>query len=275
MTQAKVARSADRSPGPGDPVSAQNPGLEDVDAARIGAMCATLRLSSTEGLLAEVFAGVDGAAALVESISRHCTFDHGALLVFPDRFEDAMAALPALGANPGSVVQSVIVKSRLSERYGIDPADLDVRLTHATLAGPADAGRKIEIFMLRRSPELPASLIDRERALELERHVALRLLEPDPIVVQGLRWVLREHAGFAWDGGGYNPHDNAPAGGTSVLYFLGWTEDPAGGAPRRNRLEVKFHGDYSYITSTHVDAALAPARTTPANAQPAAAPRAR
>jgi hypothetical protein len=239
------------------------PGLEDADVQRIGDMCAALRSSSTEGLLTEVFDGVAGAATLVDSISRHCTFDHGALLVFPTRFEDAMAALPALGVVPGGMVPSVIVKSRLSERYSISPEHLDVRLTHATLTGTIGPTRMIELFMLCRSPELPAGLFDREREQELEHHVALRVHQPDPVVVQGLRWVLREQAGFLWDGGGYNPHDNADAGGTSALYFLGWMRDPAGGAPRRLRLEVTFHGDYSYITSAHVDAARDATRAMP------------
>jgi hypothetical protein len=250
-------------PGPGT-----DSGLEDVDLQRIAALCAALRSSSTEGLLTEVFDGVDGAATLVDSISRHCTFDHGALLVFPNRFEDALAALPAMGVVPGDMVPSVIVKSRLSERYAIDPAHLDVRLTHATLTPTTGDTRTVELFMLCRSPELPAALVDRERAQELEHHLALRVHQPDPVVVQGLRWVLREQAGFVWDGGGYNPHDNPTAGGTSALYFLGWIPDPAGGAPRRFRLEVTLHGDYSYITGTHVDAAARDAtRSMPLPAQ--------
>ncbi|MBX6391217.1 MAG: hypothetical protein IRZ08_19875, partial [Frankia sp.] len=242
-------------PGPSaTPAAARTGGLDEVDRARIRSMCEALRSSSLHRLLGEVFSGVDGAPTLIESITRHCALDHGALLVFPNEFEDAIAAFAEMGAEAGPVVPSVIVKARLADRYNIPAEQLDVRLTHAVLTGTPDGARRtVEVFMLRTSADLPAGMIERERGMELERHVALRLVAPDPIVIQGLRWVLREHAGFHWDGGGYNPHDNAAAGGTSALYFLGWTQDPAGGAPRRQRIEVKFHGDFSYITATHVE----------------------
>ncbi|MBL7499072.1 hypothetical protein [Frankia nepalensis] len=234
-------------------------GLDDLDRARVRGVCASLRSSSLESLLGQVFADVDAAPALVDSISRHCVLDHCALLIFPDDFDHALRVLPELGALPGPVVPSVIVKARLAERYRVPADSLDVRITHATLAGatdvPGEPRPTIEMFMLRRSPDLPAGIVARERGLELERHVALRLVEPDPIVIQGLRWVLREHAGFGWDGGGYNPHDGAEYGGTSALYFLGWTQDPAGGTPRRQRIEIKFHGHYPDITTAHVEAA--------------------
>jgi hypothetical protein len=92
--------------------------------------------------------------------------------------------------------------------------------------------------------------VDRERSLELERHAALRVADPDPVVIQGLRWLLREQAGFSWDGGGYNPHDNHAAGGTSVMYFLRSTRD-ATGTPHRRRLELAFAGNYSDLTGNH------------------------
>ncbi|WP_157845190.1 hypothetical protein [Pseudofrankia saprophytica] len=289
-------------------------GLDDIDRARVRGVRDALASSSQAGLLSEVFAGVDAAESLIASISRHCVLDHCALLIFPDDFDGALGTLIELGATPGPVVPSVIVKGRLAERYGIPAESLDVRITHATLAGTAaptvgtaasavgtaasasaihatsggasvpPTGRQptIEMFMLRRSPSLPEGLVDRERGLELERHVALRLVEPDPIVIQGLRWVLREHAGFGWDGGGYNPHDNAEAGGTSALYFLGWTRDPAGGAPRRQRIEIKFHGAFPDITDAHVEAArdesavasaaVAAARAAAAQRMPAPTP---
>jgi len=223
-------------------------GLDDVDHARVRDSCDMLRSSSLAGLLGELFSGVESAPTVIESISRYCVLDHCALMVFPDDFDAALDTLVELGATPGPVVPSVIVKARLAERYGVPADSLDVRICHATPAGTAavPGGRRptIELFMLRPSADLPGGILERERGQDLERHVALRLVEPDAAVIEFLRQVLREQAGFGWDGGGYNPHDDADAGGTSALYFLGWSRDPAGGVPRRQRLEIKFHGAF-------------------------------
>ncbi|WP_205447150.1 hypothetical protein [Candidatus Frankia alpina] len=178
--------------------------------------------------------------------------DHAALLIAVDDFDAALTALASLGIVPSAPVPSVIVRARLGERYGVRPDQLDVRLTHASLRSDAGADRTVEIFMVRRTPELPPGLVEQERAFELERHFAMRLPEPDPIVIEGLRWLLRTRAEFRWDGGAYNPHDRAAAGGTSVLYFLCLIPDGSGKI-RRERLEVKFFGDYSTITSTHTN----------------------
>jgi hypothetical protein len=231
------------------------PGLDPVDAHRIGAVCRALRSYSTEGLLTELLDGVWRADDLVALVAKYCVFDHAALLVFVDDFDEMLAGLPAIGVRPAAVVPSVIVKSRLSRRYGIPPELLDVRLTHARLEIGENMSRTLEIFMLRRSSDVPAELVERERSAELERHFAMRLPEPDQIVIQGLRLLLRERGEFAWDGGGYNPHDNSEAGGTSVLYFLRSVPEGSGRV-RRERLEVKFAGDFSEITNANVEPGL-------------------
>ncbi|WP_235825666.1 hypothetical protein [Candidatus Frankia alpina] len=226
--------------------------LDQVDLRRIEAVCAPLRSLNTEGLLTGLLEGIDGAAELVALVARYCVLDHAALLIAVDDFDAALTALASLGIVPSAPVPSVIVRARLGERYGVRPDQLDVRLTHASLRSDAGADRTVEIFMVRRTPELPPGLVEQERAFELERHFAMRLPEPDPIVIEGLRWLLRTRAEFHWDGGGYNPHDRAAAGGTSVLYFLRLIPDGSGKI-RRERLEVKFFGDYSTITSTHTN----------------------
>ena len=242
-------------------------GLDPVDARRISVVCRALRSYSTEGLLTELLEGVEGADAIVRLVARYCVFDHAALLVFVDDFDEALAGLAAFDLRPAPLVPSVIVRRRLGERYGVAPERLDVRLTHAGLDAPGVSGRTLEVFMLRRSPELPAGLVERERAEEFELHYAMRLPEPDLVVIQGLRTVLRERGGFAWDGGGYNPHDNAAAGGTSVLYFLRAAPDGRGGT-RRARLEIKFRGDYSAVTTRNTEPAPIPAQAVPAQGMP-------
>lgn len=236
-------------------------GLSGVDARRIETVCRALRSYSTEGLLTELLDGVDRADELVVLIAKYCVFDHAALLVIVDDVDEMLADLPGHGVRPSAVVPSVIVKARLARRYGIAPELLDVRLTHARLDVTASMSRTLEVFILRRTDDVPAALVQRERVEELERHFAMRLSAPDQVVIQGLRTVLREHGGFAWDGGGYNPHDDAAAGGTSVLYFLRLVPDGAGGT-RRRRLEIKFAGDFSKITNANVE----PDRCRPAPA---------
>ncbi|WP_462188275.1 MULTISPECIES: hypothetical protein [unclassified Frankia] len=226
-------------------------GLDAIDVRRIEAVCAPLRALHTEGLLAGLFDGLDEAAALVDLVARYCVLDHAALLIAVDDFEAALAALPALGVRPSTLVPSVIVKARLAERYAVRAELLDVRLTHAALRSSAGADRTLEIFMLRRTLGLPAGLIEQERVFELERHFAMRLPDPNPVIIEGLRWVLRTRAEFHWDGGGYNPHDRPAAGGTNVLYFLRLAPDGKGGV-RRERLEIKFFGDFSAIADTHL-----------------------
>ena len=86
----------------GDGAALEVPGVDRVDVERIVAMCATLRQSTTEGLLHDVFDSVPGGESLISSIGKYCTFDHGAILIFPRRFSDVTDALPIACTPPAS-----------------------------------------------------------------------------------------------------------------------------------------------------------------------------
>ncbi|MEV0584167.1 methyltransferase [Nonomuraea sp. NPDC050310] len=144
-------------------------------------------------------------------------FDHAGLLVFPDSVEAALDDLPVLRTVP-----SVVVRERLTTRYGLD--GLDVTIAHVEVGH----GRTLELFLAAGCSE---RIADDERFHERETHLAFET----PPATLGVLEALRAD-GHRPDGGGYNP-----AEGRSVFYFR-----PEPGA---DRLEI--------VTAGHAGAHLA------------------
>ncbi|ONI84516.1 hypothetical protein ALI144C_14870 [Actinosynnema sp. ALI-1.44] len=154
-----------------------------------------IRRSDTHSVLAMF--GVDA------DVAAHCSFDHGAVLVFPESSAQAPDALRAEGLAVGEMVPSVVVRGRLMRRYGV--AGLDVGILRAPV-GDAE----IEIFTLAGAT---ADIVTAEREHQHEKHFALSVANPDAIVLSGLATSLHD-AGLVPDGGGYNSHVDC-----TVLYF--------------------------------------------------------
>jgi D-glycero-D-manno-heptose 1,7-bisphosphate phosphatase len=219
--------------------------LARVDHDRLRAVGDELTgLSAKDLLVRELSPHLDLAS--IDAIAGRCTLDHAALLIFPRAVDEVPAALAARGWRPGPVIPSVVVKRRLCERYDLDPADTDVRLTHATRTDRGRPPRRVEIFMLAGADH---AIARRERDLELERHVALRLRDPDAATLDRLRRTLRDDAGFVWDGGGFNPDEHPHRGGMTVLYFA--RSGPASTGGRMFRLELQAFGDFPEIADSH------------------------
>ncbi|MBE1465261.1 acetylserotonin O-methyltransferase [Kibdelosporangium phytohabitans] len=181
-------------------------------------MCDVIRYSDTHSVLAMF--GVDSGVAA------HCSFDHGAVLVFPESSAPAPDALRAHGLDVGDMVPSVVVRGRLLRRYGV--TGLQVGILRAPV-GDAE----IEIFTLTGAP---ADVVAAEREHQHEAHFALSVTSPDDIVLSGLTGSLRE-AGLVPDGGGYNSHVDC-----TVLYFRG------GG----QRLELISEGQHEGALKQHL-----------------------
>ena len=181
--------------------------LAEADVARIQRAAAYVETHDTDQVLAELLPALTSAERA--DVSRHLVFDHTAVLVFPDSLDGLREELRRLGLAPGPVTPSVVVRDRLTRRYGPALTGIPVGIVHVAVGG-----RSVEIFALPVSPDsaLEAVAAD-EREAEHESHHAFAVTAPGPVVPAGLRLLLRERGGAVPDGGGYNGHENV-----TVLY---------------------------------------------------------
>jgi hypothetical protein len=218
--------------------------LAQGDWDHIQQMARFIRGHSTRGALRYILPSSRGESAS-ELLASHTCFDHGAVLVFPDSPERALAELATRGLTARVPVPSVVVRGRLADRYTVLPDELPVMITHVELAEVPD--RTLELFMLPCGTPRAASMIDDERRLNNEVHLAFRVLEPDARLLDQIWDSLVEESGFVTDGGGFNPHQG-PAGCT-VLYFHGNTWLPPHRWPQR--VEVIADGHHPEILARH------------------------
>jgi O-methyltransferase domain len=203
-------------------------------------------------------------------IGAHCRFTHAAALIFPDRLTDARESLRAYGLAPGEMFPSVVVRDRLSARYGLDEPP-DVGIVHAPVDGHDGQRREIELFLLAAGPEPEREKIaEDERTWSWETHVAFDVTahraggQPDPVVLTGLHAVLSHPGRLSCDGGGYNGHEDM-----TVLYFRNDTASNCLG----RRLELRARGRHTDILRTHLvqSSAPRPPGSLPAFPQPGGA----
>ncbi|MFC1416699.1 hypothetical protein [Streptacidiphilus cavernicola] len=211
--------------------------LDPQDRARLAAAVdRAARLDPDTGTAAVLGALLPPAE--LRELAGLCVYDHSALLLFPPDHDALLVALADLGLSAGALVPSVVVKQRLAERHGPALAGADVRITHASVPGRGGAaGSVVEIFSCpaaQAGPDVRAA----ERRAETEQHTALRVVSTAPDALDRAVSLLVDRAGFCPDGGGYNPHEQRAAGGTTVRYLA-----RVGTAPDRLvRLELKRHG---------------------------------
>lgn len=182
-------------------------------------------------------------------MTAHCRFAHAALLIFPDRLDDARDDLRAYGLAPGEIWPSVVVRDRLCQRYALGQAP-QVGIVHAPIDGDDGQRREIELFLLAAGPGTEhAAIADDERTWSWETHIAFDVSTPDPIVLSGLHAVLTGPGRLSCDGGGYNGYEDV-----TVLYFRNDT------APSRlaRRLELRAAGRHADVLGTHLAQSSAP-----------------
>ena len=219
-------------------------GLDDIDYQRLVDVARFVRRASTDNLLSKILPGPQ-AADVRRAVAACCDFAHCALLVFPEAVEGVLHLLRTLGFQPNDVIPSVVVKQRLTDRYGLDPDLFEVWLTHGALTGWDGIRGEIEVFMAPKSSALSTDMVSAERQYEFEQHFALTVRNPEVAVLKWLCVTLRDTGGFLWDGGGYNPHEDPEGGGRTVLYFA--KPVGAGTNVRLCRLELKTAGDFSRL----------------------------
>ncbi|MFF4403314.1 hypothetical protein ACFY2W_20185 [Streptomyces sp. NPDC001262] len=185
----------------------------------------------------------------------HCDVAHAAVLVFPPSLDGLIAGLRADGFTVGAAVPSVVVRERLSRRYGVPVAALEVVILHVQVPAAGQRPREIELFVLEAVPGAKLrEIAARERAERNESHLALEVRAPDGVVLAGLRTLLADHGGLAADGGGYNSVEDC-----TVLYFLGTAADgrdelPSQGLGHPRRLELRARGHHPAVLAAHRDA---------------------
>jgi len=158
-------------------------------------------------------------------------FDHAGLLVFPRSVEKALTGVTAGGLPVLRTLPSVVVRERLSLRYGLDRPDVVI----ADL--DAGDGRTVQLFLI---ADCPGYVADDERIRECETHLAFETAGTRLGVLEAMRTD-----GFLPDGGGFNP--DAGNQGRSAFYF----RNEADG----ERLEVAVAGQASSELSRHLGGA--------------------
>jgi len=161
-------------------------------------------------------------------------FDHVGLLVFPRSVQEALAGLPAAGLPVSRTLPSVVVRERISLRYGLDRPE--ILIAHLDVG----EGRRAELFL---SADCPSYVADDERIRECESHLGFETAGTRLGVLEAMR-----ADGLLPDGGGFNPAAGFSPGagnqGRSVFYFR---NDGDG-----ERLEVAVAGQASTELSRHL-----------------------
>ncbi|MBP2473294.1 hypothetical protein JOF53_002166 [Crossiella equi] len=217
--------------------TATSPALDQRDHFRLRAAAELVAANDAESVLEAALPGLrpEDRAAL----ARHTRFAHAAVLVFPRTLDGLGEEFAALGVDVGSRTPSVVVRDRLSRRYGVPAAELEVAIFRAPLFNRAGQACEVEVFAMA-TPEHLEHIAEDERVHGRENHFALTAPGADPVVLTGLRAAVatRMHP----DGGGYNGHEDV-----TVLYFRD-SEHPD---PAFRRLELLCPGHFPALLAAH------------------------
>lgn len=195
--------------------------------------------------------GVDGE--VIDELAELCEVDHGGIMIVPPSVEAAVDYLRSLWLEPQSPIASTVVRDRLSRRYHLPAATLDVQIVHARLAEASP--RIVEVFCT--DDRFPALATRNERLGHHETHVGVRLREASDNALGQVRDILTHKAGgLMADGGGYNPAHGEH--GCTVMYYRAEGTSQHGW-PRR--LEVITDGRHEEALQDHL-AATADAQTS-------------
>ena len=215
----------------------KTPTLDAADLTRITAAMNLLAANDTESVLASALPALD--ADQRTAVARHATIDHVALLIFPETLDGLPEVLARHGIAVDGLIPSVIVRDRLSARYAVPATDLTVGILHTPVPDRSGRLREVEIFALATPPQL-AHIATDERRHDRERHIALTVPSPDPILLHGLRATIT--TAMRPDGGGHNGHEDS-----TVLYF----RDRHHPDPAFRRLELICTGHFPQLLAAH------------------------
>src|SRR5262249_32364531 len=128
-----------------DRIQEGNIGVDLFDIARISEIKTILNRLSVVQVLGAVLPNMQDSMPEYGNI-RYCTFDHCAVLVFPETISEVVSALADNGFTVDSPVPSVVVKSRLCKRYRLRPDHVDVRIVRGAFVTDQFGRREIEVF---------------------------------------------------------------------------------------------------------------------------------
>ncbi|MFI9382381.1 methyltransferase [Kutzneria sp. NPDC052558] len=213
------------------------PALAPEDLDRLNMVTALIRTNDTESVISKAMPQLHAADRA--ALTRYTRFTHAAVLVFPSTFKGLRQELTHHGLQVGPMFPSVVVRQRLSTRYGVPLPDLTVGILRARLTDRLGSPAELEIFAMITPPELAHVAAD-ERRHGRENHFALAVPHADPVLLAGLRTAVATR--MQPDGGGYNEHED-----NTVLYF----RDAHHPGPAYRRLELISAGRYPGLLATH------------------------
>ncbi|GAB2446894.1 methyltransferase [Nocardia tengchongensis] len=182
------------------------------------------------------------AAADRAAIMARTRFAHTAVLVFPPDLEVLTRTLADRGLSAGAPTPSMVVRSRLADRYSVPADSLDVQIVRTPVPSPDGDPRLLEIFALVGTAGHPRTgIAAAERAAGYEAHLALEVANADTVELAGLCALLLHKNRMHADGGGYNSHEHA-----TVLYFRTTAADRP-----YQRLELHVAGQHSSVLAAH------------------------
>jgi hypothetical protein len=215
--------------------------IEPADRDRIAEVVAFIRSNDTATVLAGMLPDLTEEDR--ETIRKHSRFVHAGLLVFPDKVADVRQVAEECGLTVGAVTPSVVVRDRLCRRYAKPHRSLEVGIVRAPVGSDGRRQREIEIFALALAPGAGlGEIAENERRHVHETHTALRIDNPDAVILSGLRALLTGPGRMTPDGGGYNAHEDS-----TVLYF----RDASRANPLHRRLELIVKGRHRSALQGH------------------------
>ncbi|MFE7190480.1 methyltransferase [Kitasatospora sp. NPDC057541] len=220
------------------------PATSPVNLAPLDEALALIREAGIEEALGAVAPAL--APGERADLARHCELAHAAVLLSAPSEPVLRAAVRSRGLEVGSSRPSTVVRQRLADRYGLAPRELEVSILSAPVPGPGGRPREVEVFALVAPHGSPARRVAEREAVERgEEHLALRVVRPDRVVLDGLRVLLTGAGGMRPDGGGYNAHEDG-----TVLYFRAGS---GGGPALRRRLELYARGAHPQVLAAHLE----------------------
>jgi hypothetical protein len=224
--------------------------VDQPDVRHIARIRAQLDQLSTAAALSAIAPAIRDAELEHRGI-RWCTLDHVATLVFPRTLAEVAAELREHGFAVEPPVPSIVVKSRLSLRYQLEPDEFDVGIMRGAVLTERFGRREIEVFVVMGAPERVA---DEERRALNEAHVAFLAHMPEEVLAD-LHRGLCESSELLADGGGYNQFEKPHEGGRSVLYFRARRRPVDLSLP--HRLELTCPGEHADVIAQHLRASAA------------------
>src|SRR5512144_2809600 len=103
--------------------------IDQADLVRINEAVGFIRVNNTGSILAQMLP--DLTAEEQAAVGMHCRFAHTAVLVFPPTLTELREDLRACGLAVGEITPSLVVRDRLSRRYGRPRRSLEVGILRA------------------------------------------------------------------------------------------------------------------------------------------------